>query len=74
MNEIIGIGVLRAKDFETKSKRIKELERLVHITTVTINSILDIQSPDRFLFSGIVEKYKKSWERELEILKSKINP
>lgn len=73
MTKIIDISELRAKDYEAKAKRLHELERLVHICMVTTQSILDIQSPDRFLFSGIVEKYKNAWEKELEILKNKIN-
>jgi len=72
MNKIIDFQEIRAKEFEKLSKRKKDLELLVHVCEITVQSIIQIEDNDRFYFSNIVKKYLNKWKRELESLNFKL--
>lgn len=73
MTEIIDLGKKRADEFEKLSKRKAELERLVHVCIVSINSIVDINDLKRMEFSRTIESYLKDWKRELDSVNLKLN-
>lgn len=72
MVNLIDIQDLRVKEFEKLSKRKKDLELLVHVCTITYNSIIQIDDIDRFCFSSLLNRYLNKWQNELNRINLKL--
>lgn len=63
----------RARQYELRRKRLTELERMIHCCEITINSLIDIQDPQRMQFSNMVEKYKNLWKYEMDSIRKRFS-
>lgn len=73
MSKIYDLGKIRAEEYERLAKRKAELEQLMHICLITVNSIVNINDLKRMEFSLMVESYLKVWKTELEYVNMKLN-